>query len=247
MAATRQLAAIMFTDTVGFTASVQADEALTLGLLQEQAELVAPILATHEGRVIKSTGDGFLVEFESALKAIRCAIAVQQRIHDRNAGEERVSFQIRIGIHLGDVERKAGDILGDTVNIAARIEPIAEPGGICVSGAVRDQVWNKIPDRLERLPTRFLKGLKEETELYRVLLPWTGPSPEVAVPKATGLAILPFANISPDPTDEYFADGLTEEVITVLSQLRSLRVIARTSVTPYKSTTKGIAQIGAEL
>jgi adenylate cyclase len=247
MATTRQLAAIMFTDTVGFTASVQADEALTLGLLQEQVELIGPIVATHQGRVIKSTGDGFLVEFESALKAIRCSIEVQRRIHDRNAEENRVSIQIRIGIHLGDVERNAGDIHGDAVNIAARIEPIAEPGGICVSGAVRDQVWNKIPDRLEKMAPRALKGLKEGTDLYRVILPWSGPGPDLASPTTTGLAILPFANISPDPSDEYFADGLTEEVITVLSQLRPLRVIARTSVTPYKSTTKGVAQIGAEL
>ncbi|MCI4365046.1 MAG: tetratricopeptide repeat protein [Thermoplasmata archaeon] len=247
MAENRRLAAIMFTDTVGFTASVQADEALTLALLHEQSDLVGPILVTHQGQVIKSTGDGFLVEFESALKAIRCAIEVQRRIHDRNAGGDRVSFQIRIGIHLGDVERHAGDILGDAVNIAARVEPIAEPGGVCVSGAVRDQVWNKIPDRLEKLPPRVLKGLKEGTDLYRVLLPWSGPTAPLASPTTTGLAILPFANISPDPTDEYFADGLTEEVITVLSQLRSLRVIARTSVTPYKSTAKGIAQIGAEL
>ena len=237
----------MFTDTVGYTAATQTDESHTLRLLREQRELVRSALVANEGREIKALGDGFLVEFDSALKAVRCALEIQRLIHDRNAEPGQFPFQVRIGIHLGDVEAEGSDILGDAVNIAARIEPAADPGGICVSAAVRDQVWNKVAEQFERLPPRPLKGLKEETDLYRILLPWSRPAAPPAASAPARLAILPLTNISPDPADEYFADGLTEEVITALSQLRSLRVIARTSVTPYKSTTKGIAQIGAEL
>jgi adenylate cyclase len=237
----------MFTDIVGYTAATQVDEKSALLLRQEQEALVRPSLVEHHGREVKSTGDGFLVEFESALQATECAIDIQRSLHDRNATPGARPLLLRIGIHLGDVEQRDSDIFGDAVNIAARIEPVAEPGGICLSGAVREQVWNKIPDRLERLPPRILKGIREETEIYRVLFSWSGPQSPGTLPSQTGLAVLPFANISPDPNDAYFADGLTEELITVLSQLRGLRVIARTSVMPYKATSKGVSQIGAEL
>jgi adenylate cyclase len=236
----------MFTDMVGYTASTQKNEARTLQLLRDQERLVRPLLKIHKGREIKSTGDGFLVEFDSALTALRCAVDIQREIYERNAQTGLAPFQVRIGIHLGDVEQRGSDILGDAVNIAARIEPIAEPGGICVSGAVHEQVWNKISDKLERLPPKALKGLQVPVDIYRVALPWTAAAPSDSS-RPAGLAVLPFANISPDPKDEYFADGLTEELITVLSQLRGLRVIARTSVMPYKSTSKGVSQIGAEL
>jgi adenylate cyclase len=247
VAASRRLAAIMFTDTVGYTASTQADEAQTLELLRIQAELVRPVLENYRGREIKSTGDGFLVEFDSALKATQCAVDIQRRIFERNAEGSGPPIQIRIGIHLGDVVERGTDILGDAVNIAARIEPVAEPGGICISGSVREQVWNKIPDQLEKLPQKSLKGLQVSMDIYRVILPWVGRETLATGNEPAGIAVLPFTNISPDPKDEYFADGLTEELIAVLSQLKDLRVIARTSVTPYKSTTKGVSQIGAEL
>jgi adenylate cyclase len=237
----------MFTDTVGYTASTQADEGRTLDLLRQQEELVRPLLAVHHGREIKSTGDGFLVEFDSALRATQCAVDIQRRIYERNAEGSEPPIQIRVGIHLGDVVERGSDILGDAVNIAARIEPVAEPGGICVSSAVREQVWNKIPDKLEKLPPTILKGLQVSMDIYRVVLPWTAHETATASPGPAGIAVLPFTNISPDPKDEYFADGLTEELIAVLSQLGDLRVIARTSVTPYKSTSKGVPQIGAEL
>ncbi len=237
----------MFTDMVGYTSSTQTDEARTLELLQQQQELVRPLIAAHHGREIKSTGDGFLVEFDSALRATQCAIDIQRRIYERNAQTGLVPIQIRIGIHLGDVEQKGADILGDAVNIAARIEPIAEPGGVCVSGAVREQVWNKIPDKLEKLPPQALKGLQISMDIYRVVLPVTGREPALASTTLTGIAVLPFTNISPDPNDEYFADGLTEELITVLSRLRELRVISRTSVMQYKATSKSVTQIGTEL
>jgi TolB-like protein/class 3 adenylate cyclase/Tfp pilus assembly protein PilF len=247
VAATRRLAAIMFTDMVGFTASAQANEADALKLLREQEKLTRPLLKTHKGREIKSTGDGFLVEFDSALRAVQCAIDIHQHLQERNAKPGVTPIQLRIGVHLGDVEERGGDIFGDSVNLAARIEPLAEPGGICISEPVFGQVRNKIPNKLEKLEPKLLKNIRFPLDIYRVVLPWTVRGPPSAISGPTGLAVLPFANISPDPKDEYIADGLTEELITVLSHLRGLRVIARTSVTPYKSTSKGVAQIGDEL
>jgi adenylate cyclase len=237
----------MFTDTVGYTASTQADEGRTLDLLRQQAELVRPLVAVHQGREIKSTGDGFLVEFDSALKAAQCAVNIQRRLYERNAEGGLAPIQIRIGIHLGDVVQSGTDILGDAVNIAARIEPIAEPGGICISGAVQEQIRKRIPEQLEKLPPTLLKGLEAPMEIYRVVLPWIAQKPPSTANGPARLAVLPFTNMSPDPADLYFADGLTEELITVLSRLRELRVIARTSVMQYKSTAKAISQIGTEL
>jgi adenylate cyclase len=247
MASTRRLAAVMFTDTVGFTESVQADEALTLELLAEQQELVRSTLAAHGGQEVKSTGDGFLIEFDSALNAVLCAVEIQHRIGERNATSGRTPVLVRIGIHLGDVERRGSDILGDAVNIAARIEPMAEPGGVCVSGAVREQVWNKIPYALEPLPPAALKGLRGTTELYRLELPPAAEERPAVRTDAVRLAVLPFVNMSPDAQDEYFADGLTEEVITELSRVAGLRVIARTSVMRYKGTRTAVDVIGREL
>ncbi len=246
MTATRRLAAIMFTDMVGSTASAQANEAEALWLRDEQAGLVRPLFAEHQGREIKSMGDGFLAEFDSALRAVQCAIDIQQRLHERNSLPGRSPIQLRIGVHLGDVEEREADIFGDAVNIAARIEPRASPGGICLSGKVYSQVRNKIPNALQKLPPAALKGVKVSIDVYRVVLPWTdGGGDGPAAP--TGIAILPFTNIGPDPNDEYFADGLTEELISVISQVRELRVISRTSVMQYKATSKPISQIGSEL
>ena len=243
----RRLAAIMFTDMVGFTAAAQTDEASALKLLREQERLVRPLLKTHKGREIKSTGDGFLVEFESALRAVQCGIDLQQHLQERNSQPGCIPIHLRIGVHLGDVEERGNDIFGDSVNLAARIEPLAEPGGICISEPVFGQVRNKIPNRLERLEPKVLKNVRFPMDLYRVVLPWTVIESVSASSGPIGLAVLPFANISPDPKDEYFADGLTEELITVLSHMRELRVIARTSVMQYKATPRTVAQIGAEL
>jgi adenylate cyclase len=247
VASTRRLAAIMFTDMVGYTASTQADESGALELVRDQERLIRPLFSAHQGREIKSTGDGFLVEFDSALQAVRCAIAIQRSLHDRNSQTGAVPIRVRIGIHLGDVEEGGEDILGDAVNIAARVEPLADPGGICISGAVFDQVHNKIPQTLEKLPPTTLKNLRYQIDLYRIALPWWTPAPDLTNPTPSRLAVLPLANISPDAKDEYFADGLTEELIAVLSQISGLRVIARTSVNQYKSTTKPVPQIGREL
>ncbi len=237
----------MFTDMVGYTAAAQVDERATLALRNEQEAIVRPMLTKHQGRVVKSTGDGLLVEFDSSLKATECAISIQRKLHERSERTTATPINLRIGIHLGDVEQQGADIFGDAVNIASRIQPVAEPGGICVSNAVHEQVWNKISDKLEKLPPTALNGLRVQMDLYRVILPWTDEASRSATPGPTGIAVLPFTNISPDPKDEYFADGLTEELISVLSRLRDLRIIARTSITPYKSTSKGVSQIGAEL
>jgi len=245
----RRLAAVMFTDTVGFTSSTQANEGRSLDLLRQQAELVRPILSLHSGREIKSTGDGFLVEFDSALKAVQCAVNVQRRLYERNSEGGHTPIQIRIGVHLGDVVENGNDILGDAVNIAARIEPLADAGGICVSGAIYEQVHSKVPDRFAKLSPQAMKGIHATVDVYRVVLPWKngGSDPDERPADPSRLAVLPFANISPDPADEYFADGLTEELIANLSLVPGLKVIARTSVIGYRKTDKSVATIGKEL
>ncbi|MBI1813481.1 MAG: tetratricopeptide repeat protein [Deltaproteobacteria bacterium] len=171
----RKLAAIMFTDMVGYSALAQRNEALSLALLHEQQQLVRPIFAQYSGREVKSTGDGFLVEFGSALQAVHCAIEIQKGMVQRNSSEAPDRrIQIRIGLHLGDVETRDGDVFGDGVNIAARIEPLAEPGGICISGAVYEQIRNKIDLPLIRLKQPQLKNIDVPVEVYRVVLPWAG-------------------------------------------------------------------------
>ncbi|MGA7923822.1 MAG: adenylate/guanylate cyclase domain-containing protein, partial [Thermoplasmata archaeon] len=247
MPSTRRLAAIMFTDMVGSTALAQSDESKALRLRDEQETLVLPLFEAHHGRAIKSMGDGFLAEFESALRAVQCAIEIQQRLHERNSLSENATVQLRIGIHLGDVEQRETDIFGDAVNIASRIEPLASPGGVCISGDVFNQIRNKIPNKLEKLPPASLKGLQGPMDVYRVVLPWVSRNSQAYPSTHPGIAVLPFANISPDPTDGYFADGLTEELIAVLSQVPELRVIARTSIMQYKTTLKPVSQIAAEL
>ena len=243
----RRLVAIMFTDIAGFTPLTQVDEPGALGLVQEQEKLVRRLLAAHQGRRVKSTGDGLLLEFKNALDAVECGAELQWRLHERNAEEGVRPLRIRVGIHLGDVQRRGTDILGDAVNIAARIEPLAEPGGVCISAQVFDQVHNKVSYSMETLGPKPLKGVQDVIEVYRVLLPWTRDSAPSEAPSPPRLAVLPFANISPDPKDEYFADGLTEELISVISQIRGLRVTSRTSVSQFKASSKSVAQIGKEL
>ena len=248
MAAERRLAAIVFTDIVGYTALSQQDEPAALRLLQEQERLVQALLQIHRGRKVKSTGDGFLLEFPDALDAVECAVDLQRHVNEWNAREGPPNLLLRVGIHLGDVRGVGTDILGDAVNVASRIEPLAEPGGVCLSEPVYALVRNKVSSKMEGLGPRSLKGVQEPVGVYRVVLPWTqGLAPAAGPSTIPRIAVLPLANISPDPKDEYFADGLTEELITILSQLHELRVIARTSVTPYKATPKPIGVIGHEL
>ncbi len=246
---TRQLAAIMLTDVVGYTALTQTDEALTLALLAEHAALLRPLFAEHGGREVKGTGDGFLVEFPSALEAVRCAVEIQRALYERNAAVplDR-TIQVRIGVHLGDVVHRAGDIFGDGVNITARIEPLAQPGGICLSRQVYDQVWNKVDLRMTSLGKRDLKNVKVQIEVYEMLLPWMrGEAPASSAEKRARLAVLPLVSMSPDSGDEYFADGLTEELIFTLSKVDGLQVIALTSVMKYRGAKKAVSEIGSEL
>ena len=247
MAAVRRLAAIMFTDMVGYTASAQTDEAGTLQRLREQETIVRPLLAAHQGREVKSTGDGFLVEFGSALRAVQCAVAIHERLRARNSQPGALPIRLRISVHVGDVEERAGDIFGDAVNVASRMLPEALPGGVCISGAVYDLVQNKVPVRFERLPPTMLKDVRFPIPLYRVESTAEGVSAPARSAPGSRLAVLPLVNISPDAKDEYIADGLTEELTATLSKIEGLRVIARTSVGQYKSSPKSVAQIATEL
>ena len=247
----RRLAAIMFTDMVGYSALVQTDEATALGILEQHNRLLRPIFTKFGGREVKTVGDAFLIEFGSALDAAQCAVEIQRLLHDYGASSPTEwKIRIRIGIHVGDVVQADGDVLGDAVNIASRIQPLADPEGICLTQQVYDQVQNKLAAPLVPLPPTELKNIHFPVKIYKVVQPWDARRGEVQFagpPGARHLAVLPLANISPDPTDGYFADGLTEELITVLSQVHGLSVIARTSVTPYKAAPKSIAQVGSEL
>ena len=247
----RRLAAIMFTDMVGFTAMTQADEANALALLDRHNRMLRPIFPRFHGREIKAIGDSFLVEFGSALEAAQCALEVQHCLHEYNASTpDSGKIRIRIGIHIGDVVQTEDDVLGDAVNIASRIYPLAEPEGVCVSQQVFDQVRNKLSVELVPLPPKDLKNVAFPLGVYRVVHPWA-PSSTAAHPpqhpRHHRLAVLPLTNVSSGSNDEYFADGLTEELISVLSQLHDLRVIARTSVDQYRSRSKPVSVIGAEL
>jgi adenylate cyclase len=241
----------MFTDIVGYTALTQRNEALALQLVERHWRIVRPILARYRGKEVKTIGDAFLIEFASALQATECAFEIQKVLKDYNeiAESPTEEISVRIGIHIGDVVRAKGDVFGAAVNIASRIEPLAKGGGVCISGQVYDQVRNKIPYKATRLDNAQLKNVASPVEVYRLDLPWdkaNDPSPSNPLP-ADRIAVLPFVNISPDPNDEYFADGLTEELIANLSLVRGLKIIARTSVMNYKKEKKSVAVIGREL
>ncbi len=242
----------MFTDIVGFTALAQADEKLALEVLGRHHKLLRPIFSRYRGREVKTTGDGFLVEFESALDAVSCAAEVQRTLFEYNlASPDTWKLKVRIGVHLGDVTPTGSDIVGDAVNVGSRIEPLAEPGGVCLSEPVYVQVRNKVPFELVRLESTRLKNVQFPMDVYRLVLPWGAESAPPSHNRRAGavrrVAVLPLTNMSPDPQDEYFADGLTEEMITELSRVPGLEVIARTSVMRYKGSTKPIAEVGREL
>ena len=238
----------MFTDLVGYTALTQKNEALAMHLLEEHRKLVRPLFPKHNGREVKTIGDAFLVEFASALEATRCAFEIQQSLTELNSGRKQdQSVILRIGIHLGDVIHDQNDVYGDAVNVASRIEPLASPGGICVSQQVYDQIKNKFEFPLSTLGERNLKNVSEPIEVYRVILPWEKKSEGESSLEKNRIAVLPFTNMSSNPEEGYFADGMTEELITSLSGVRQLTVIARTSVMGYKGTTKKIREIGREL
>ena len=239
----------MFTDIVGYTALGQENESAALELLERHRQLLRPLFSKHAGHEIKSMGDAFLVEFSSALEATLCAIDIQSTVHSRNL-ERGEKLQVRIGIHVGDVMHQGGDVLGDAVNVASRIEPLAAPGGICISEQVQDHIKNKVSYPLTKIQVGQPKNVREPLDVYKVVLPWDERETKAEMaPKLDRhrVAILPFANISPDPADEYFADGLTEELIGTMSKIRELRVISHTSVMQYKGRSKPVPEIGREL
>jgi len=247
MASSRRLAAIMFTDMVGSTAAAQSDEASALKLIRDQEDLLRPKFSDHGGREIKSLGDGFLVVFDSALRAVQCAIDIQESLRERNAVAGVQPLSIRIGVHLGDVEERGNDVFGDSVNVASRIEPLADPGGVCITEPVFGQVRNKIANPLERLGPRALKNVRFPLEIYKVTMPWERDRDALEPLDAHRVAVLPLVNMISDPSEAYFADGMTEEIISAISKVRELDVISRTSVTQYRSTTKKAAEIGRDL
>lgn len=239
----------MFTDMIGYTALGQRDEMLSLAMVDEQRKLIRPILIKHGGREVKTIGDAFLVEFPNAVDAVRCAYDIQRSVREFNlslASDKRI--HLRVGVHVGEIVETQGDISGDAVNVASRIEPLAEDGGVCFTRQVYDHVLNKLELPMESLGPKSLKNVNVPLEVYKILMPRNETrSVSFAKLDRRRIAVLPLANISPSPSDEYLADGLTDELITTISQLSGLQVIARTSVTPYKETHKKASEIGREL
>ncbi|HUE41042.1 MAG TPA: adenylate/guanylate cyclase domain-containing protein, partial [Chthoniobacterales bacterium] len=305
----RKLAAIMFTDMVGYSALSQRDSKLAVELLDEHRALLREIFPKFNGTEIKTIGDAFLVEFNSALEAAQCAIAIQRALakRDADAPAER-QIQVRIGIHIGDVVHRGDDVYGDGVNIASRIEPLADAGGICVSMDVERQIRNALETRFEKLAPTELKNISVAMDLFRIVLPWERRKSEVRDQKAAvkeqapapttkrllliggviivalvvgllvfqiirgrststprqdgsvartepatvipdkSIAVLPFENLSRDPDNAFFTDGVQDEILTDLSKIADLKVISRTSVMQYKSgVARNLRKIGEEL
>jgi adenylate cyclase len=251
----RRLVAILAADVAGYSRLMGADEEGTLERLKAlRSELLDPNIAEHKGRIVKTTGDGLLVEFASVVDAVRCAVEVQQAMPDENTGVTADSrIELRIGINLGDVIVEGDDLYGDGVNVAARLEALAEPGEICVSRVVRDQVRDKLHFAFEDLGDQRLKNIARPVRVYRirdvrgaVSTPASAPS-ALPLPNKPSIAVLPFANLSGDPEQEYFADGMVEEIITALSRIRWLFVIARNSSFTYKGQAIDVKRVGREL
>src|SRR6201996_1259165 len=256
----RRLAAVLAADISGYSRLMGRDEERTLSNLRLLGRaLIDPKIAEHRGRIVKTTGDGMLLEFASAVDAARCAIEIQHDMAEQNAAiqpENRIEF--RIGIHLGDIIIDEGDIFGDGVNIAARLESIAEPGGICISEDVQRQIRGKTDAVLDDMGPQQLKNIAELVRAWRVRIgvgsaaaPPSNHSAvlaqALALPDKPSIAVLPFSNKSPDPEHEFFADGMTEDIITLLSQTRDFVVISRNSTAAYKGQSIDVASIGQQL
>jgi TolB-like protein/class 3 adenylate cyclase/Tfp pilus assembly protein PilF len=257
----RRLAAVLAADVAGYSRLMGIDEEDTLARLKAARKaVVEPAIASHRGRIVKTTGDGMLVEFASAVDAVRSAVKVQLSMADHNAAvpnEQRIEF--RVGIHVGDIIFDDNDIFGDGVNIAARLEGIAEPGGVCISDDAQRQIRGKVDVAFEDMGPQILKNIAEPMRAWRIRVgraPATGeiakhtsaaPALPLALTDKPSIAVLPFQNMSGDPEQEYFADGIVEEIITALSRFKSLFVIARNSSFTYKGKAVDIKQIGREL
>src|SRR5215470_3306660 len=233
------------------------DEEGTLAVLKsDRRELIDPLIAQHRGRIFKTTGDGMMIEFASVVDAVRCAVVMQQGMEDRNANlPEAERIRYRIGINLGDVIVEDGDIFGDGVNVAARLDALAEPGEICVSASVREQVGEKLPISFFDRGEHRVKNIARPVRVYRVGERVSGAS--AAAPKATqstavlpekpSIAVLPFQNMSGDAEQEYFTDGIVEDIITALSRNRAFFVISRNTTFTYKGPAVDVAKVAREL
>jgi TolB-like protein len=247
----RRLAAILATDVAGYSRLMGVDEEGTHERLKAHfGEVIDPKIREHRGRTVKNTGDGLLAEFGSVVDAVRCAVEIQREMLERERDvpdERRIIF--RIGINLGDIIVEEHDIFGDGVNVAARLEALAEPGGICISQVVRDQVRDKIDAAFEDMGEQQVKNIARPVHVWRIQFNTkpTEPTPALALPNKPSIAILPFQNLSGDPDLEYFADGMVEEIITALSRISWLFVIARNSSFIYKGQAVDVKRVGREL
>ena len=254
----RRLAAVLAADVAGYSRLMGADEVGTLAALKAlRREIVDPAITAHRGRIVKTTGDGMLVEFASAVDAVTCAMAMQEKMAERN-GASTVVITFRIGINVGDIMIDGDDIFGDGVNIAARVENECEPGGVCLSGSAFEQVRGKTGFAFDDLGERSLKNINRPVRLYATQsagaspLPVSTPRPmevarQFAVPDKPSIAVLPFQNISSDAEQEYFADGMTGDIITLLSRTRDFFVIAKNSTDAFKSGSADIPSLGRQL
>ena len=245
----RRLAAIVGADVVGYSRLMGIDEEGTLAALKaSRRELIDPKIAEHQGRIVKTTGDGAFVEFASVVDAVRCALDIQRAIAARNADmpdDRRIEF--RIGINVGDIIIDENDIYGDGVNIAARIEPLAEPGAVCLSENAYQQIKGKLSFNVTDMGEQQLKNIAQPIRIYHVR-PDGGPiRPALSLPEKPSIAVMPFQNMSGDPEQEYFADGMVDDIITGLSRIKWLFVIARNSSFTYKGRAVDVKQVGREL
>ncbi|MCH7574457.1 MAG: tetratricopeptide repeat protein [Candidatus Marinimicrobia bacterium] len=238
----RRLAAIMFTDIVGYTALMSRDEGLALELLDRNREILKPIIEGANGEWLKEIGDGSLSAFASAVEAVQCAVEIQRSLADDQ------DLTLRIGIHIGDVVFRGGDVFGDGVNVASRIEPLAEPGGICVSERVYADIRNQSGLRTGHLGRKDLKGIAEPVDVYTVLTTASQAQDDSGADRTVpAIAVLPFVDMSPDKDQEYFCDGMTEELIDALARVDHLKVVARTSAFAFKNKQQDIRLIGNQL
>ena len=256
----RRLAAVLAADVAGYSRLMGADEEGTLARLKSlRRTLIDPKIAEHRGRIVKNTGDGALVEFASAVDAARCAVEIQRDMSDQNADlppDRKIEF--RIGIHIGDIISDDNDIFGDGVNIAVRLEGIAPTGGVCISDDAHKQVRGKVDFACEDMGLQTLKNIAEPVHVWRMRFgsdetstlstnTSAGPAEVLVLPDRPSIAVLPFQNMSGDAEQEYFADGIVEDIITALSRFKSLFVIARNSSFTYKGKAVDIKQVGREL
>ena len=248
----RRLAAILAADVAGYSRLMGQDEEGTLAALKAlRKSLIDPKIAEHRGRIVKTTGDGALVEFASPVDAVRCAAEIQRSMSERNAAVQSDRWiEFRIGINVGDIIIDGGDIFGDGVNVAARLEGLAQPGGICVSGRVQEDAQGKIDIAFVDAGEQQLKNIARPVRVYYLSLgsgKAASSRPTLALPDKPSIAVLPFQNMSGDPEQDYFADGIVEDIITGLSRIRWLFVIARNSSVTYKGRAVDVTQVGREL